>query len=162
MEDEGLVDLRTEQLLPAICRSLCATGGMLVEAIKNVSRHGPEFVEALRLGLEMALLRLPKAIPDVRNVRAALQFDCNKLPFLGLDLLRNAHVGIGSQADHNGEPRVVHKCQVAAFDLGIVGETDDFSSVKKLSIAFCPTFTLPRPLNCGPRVRSCSSNIVRR
>jgi hypothetical protein len=37
MEDCGLVDLRTEPFLPALCRSLCATGGMLVEAIKGVS-----------------------------------------------------------------------------------------------------------------------------
>jgi hypothetical protein len=50
MEDDGLVDLRTEPSLPALCRSLCATGGMLVEAIKGVSLGTVFELQLLTLG----------------------------------------------------------------------------------------------------------------
>src|SRR5580658_6442126 len=50
MEDRGLVDLRTEPSLPALCRSLCATGGMLVEAIKGVSLGTVFELQLLTLG----------------------------------------------------------------------------------------------------------------
>jgi XcyI-like restriction endonuclease len=50
MEDGGLVDLRTEPSLPALCRSLCATGGMLLEAIKGVSLGTVFELQLLTLG----------------------------------------------------------------------------------------------------------------
>jgi len=50
MEDDGLVDPRTEPSLPTLCRSLRATGGMLVEAIKSVSRGTVFELQLLTLG----------------------------------------------------------------------------------------------------------------
>jgi len=50
MEDDGQVDSRTEPLLRALCRSLCATGGMLVEAIENVSLATVFELQVLTLG----------------------------------------------------------------------------------------------------------------
>jgi hypothetical protein len=37
LENEGVVEPRTEPLLSRLCTSLCATGGMLLDAIKDVS-----------------------------------------------------------------------------------------------------------------------------
>jgi XcyI restriction endonuclease len=44
------MDLRIEPSLPALCRSLCATGGMLVEAIKDVSLGAVFELQLLTLG----------------------------------------------------------------------------------------------------------------
>jgi len=50
MEDDGLVDLRIEPSLPVLCRSLCATGGMLVDAVKSVSLGTVFELQLLTLG----------------------------------------------------------------------------------------------------------------
>ncbi|MGA3040339.1 MAG: XcyI family restriction endonuclease [Bryobacteraceae bacterium] len=50
MEDRGVLDLRTEPALPALCRSLCATGGMLVDAIKGLSLGTVFELQLLTLG----------------------------------------------------------------------------------------------------------------
>jgi hypothetical protein len=50
MENDGLVDHRTEPSLPTLCRSLCATGGMLVEALKGVSLGTVFELQLLTLG----------------------------------------------------------------------------------------------------------------
>ena len=50
MEDAGLMDLRVAPSLPALCSSLCATGAMLVEAIKGVSLGTVFELQLLTLG----------------------------------------------------------------------------------------------------------------
>jgi hypothetical protein len=50
MEDAGITDPRSEASLPALCRSLCATGQILVEALGDISLGTVFELQLLTLG----------------------------------------------------------------------------------------------------------------